>query len=345
MTALVTGATGFIGSAVARALIGEGTPVRALVRPGADRRNIAGLDIEIVQGDLRDPAARREACRNIDTLFHVAADYRLWVRDPDAMYETNVEAAAAMVRAAADAGARTIVHTSSVATLGLDPHGAPADERTPAAFEDIIGHYKRSKFLGEEAVRTVAREEGAPVVIVNPSTPVGPRDAKPTPTGRLIIEAAMGRMPAFVDTGLNIVHVNDVAAGHLLARDRGAPGERYVLGGEDMTLEELLRRVAAKTGRRPPSIKLPNLLVMPLAVGAEMAARLMPKWEPFVTTDGVRMARKHMYFSSEKAKRDLGYAPRPADEALDDALAWFKAHGYLGAAAQKAPAAAQQGRL
>lgn len=327
MTALVTGATGFIGSAVARALLARGETVRVLARAGGDRRNLEGLDIEIVEGDLRDEQARARAVAGIASLYHVAADYRLWVPDPAAMYATNVEATTDLLRRAADAGAGRIVYTSSVATLGLPKDGSIADENAPVDIAEMIGPYKRSKFVAEDAVRALAGE-GLPIVIVNPSAPVGPRDVKPTPTGRTVIEAAAGRMPAFVDTGLNIVHVDDVAAGHLLAHDKGRVGERYVLGGEDMTLEQILVRIAAITGGRAPKIKLPVGAILPIAYAAEMLARVFGN-EPFVTVDGVNLARKRMFFSSAKAARELGYVARPADEALKDAIAWFRASGVL----------------
>ncbi|MHB1205621.1 MAG: hopanoid-associated sugar epimerase, partial [Rhodospirillaceae bacterium] len=264
MTALVTGATGFIGSAVARALRARGETVRVLARAGGDRRNLAGLDLEIVEGDLRDEAARARAVVGIKSLYHVAADYRLWVPDPAAMYATNVGSTVDLLRRAADAGAERMVYTSSVATLGIPKDGSIADETTPVDLAEMIGPYKRSKYMAEDAVRALARD-GLPVVIVNPSAPVGPRDVKPTPTGRTVIEAAAGRMPAFVDTGLNLVHVDDVARGHVLAHDRGVGGERYVLGGEDLTLEHILIRIAAITGGKAPKIKLPVGAILPLA--------------------------------------------------------------------------------
>lgn len=327
MTALVTGATGFIGSAVARALLARGEKVRVLARAGGNRRNLEGLDIEVVEGDLRDPGARARAVPGISSLYHVAADYRLWVPDPAAMYATNVEATADLLRRASDAGARRIVYTSSVATLGIPLRGGIADETTAVDLTEMVGPYKRSKFLAEEAVRGLA-SEGLPIVTVNPSAPVGPRDVKPTPTGRTVIEAAAGRMPAFVDTGLNIVHVDDVAAGHLLAHDKGRTGERYVLGGEDLTLEQILQRIAAITGGRAPKIKLPVAAILPIAHAAEICARLFGS-EPFVTVDGVKLAKKRMFFSSAKAARELGYVARPADEALRDAIAWFRSVGAL----------------
>ena len=329
MTVLITGASGFVGSAVLRHLVQAGHRVRALVRPDSDRRNLDGVPVEIAVGDLRDRASLERAAAGCSGLFHVAADYRLWTPKPDGIYQTNVSGTRELMLAAAAAGVERIVYTSSVATLGLTADGTPADETAPAAIDDMIGHYKRSKFLAEAEVLKLAEDEGLPVVIVNPSTPVGPRDIKPTPTGRMIVEAAAGRMPAFVDTGLNLVHVDDVAAGHLLAYERGAVGERYILGGDNMTLREILRDIAAITGRRPPRVRLPHGLVVPIAYVAEAWARL-GGGEPFVTVDGVRMARKLMFFSSQKARDALGFRPRPAAEALRDAVEWYRLNGYLG---------------
>jgi dihydroflavonol-4-reductase len=330
MTALVTGATGFVGSAVARKLLEAGETVRVLARPGSDRRNIVDLKVEVIEGDLRDRASLERALRGCSALFHVAADYRLWVPRPDEIYQANVEGSRNIVLAAAEAGVARIVYTSSVAVLGLIPGGTPADEATPVTVADMIGHYKRSKFLAEEEIRRLVREEGLPVVIVNPSTPIGPRDIKPTPTGRMIVDAAAGRMPAYVDTGLNVVHVDDVALGHLLAFERGAIGERYILGGENMALRDIFAAVAALTGRRAPRIRLPHDLIMPVAAVAEGWARVSGGGEPRVTRDSIRMARKKMFFSIEKARRDLGFAPRPASEALREAVAWFRQWGYCG---------------
>lgn len=329
MTVLVTGATGFLGSSVARLLLARGDAVRVFARRGSDRRNLAGLDLDVVEGDLMDAGTFAPAVRGISALYHVAADYRLWVRDVAAMMQTNIAGSQALIRAAAAAGAQRIVYTSSVAVLGTHPDGAPADEDTPVTQKDMIGVYKLSKFLAEQAVSDLVRDEGAPVVIVNPSTPIGPRDIKPTPTGRIIVEAASGRMPAYVDTGLNIVHVDDVAQGHLLAHDKGECGERYILGGTDMTLNAVLDRVCGAVGRAPPRIKLPIGAVMPLAYAAEAAARVLPKWDPFVTVDSVRMARKKMYFSSAKAHRQLGYQARTAAHAIQDAVQWFQKNGYI----------------
>jgi dihydroflavonol-4-reductase len=331
MTTLVTGATGFVGSAVLRRLLDTGHAVRALARPGSDRRNLQGLAAAVVEGDLRDPRSLERALAGCELVFHVAADYRLWTRDPRDLYESNVAGTRNLLLAAAEAGVRRIVYTSSVATLGLHPAGEPADEGTAATLEGMIGHYKRSKFLAEAEVRRLVAEKGLPVVIVNPSAPVGPRDVKPTPTGRVIVDAARGRVPAYVDTGLNVVHVDDVAQGHLLACDRGRIGERYILGGENLTLREILTHVASLVGRSPPRVRLPHYLVLPVAYVAEAWMRLRPQGEPMVTVDGVRMARKRMYFSSEKARRELGFSSRPAQEAIRDALAWFREHGYLSA--------------
>jgi dihydroflavonol-4-reductase len=325
---LVTGATGFVGAAVARALLREpGQKVRVLARPNSDRRNLAGLDIAIAEGSLEDAASLAAAVEGCRYLFHVAADYRLWVPDPAAMFRANVDGTGALMEAALAAGVERIVYTSSVATLGLVKDGS-ADETTPSTVGDMIGPYKQSKFAAEAAVRALIAERGLPAIIVNPSTPIGPGDVKPTPTGRLIVEAAKGKMPGYVETGLNIVHVDDVAAGELLAAERGAVGERYILGGENMALAAILAEVAHATGRRPPMFKIPYAVILPVAAGAEMMARITGR-EPFTTLDGVRMSRKKMYFSSAKAMRELGYAPRPARQAIADAVAWFGENGYL----------------
>ena len=324
---LVTGASGFIGAAVVRALLARREPVRVLMRPTSDRQNIDGLDVEIVEGDLLDPDTLAGTVEGCTGVYHVAADYRLWTRDPEAMFRANVEGSCCIIRTAMAAGVARIVYTSSVAVLGIVQDGV-GDEVTPATYADMTGVYKQSKFRAEEAVRKLINEEDAPVVIVNPSTPVGPFDVKPTPTGRMIVEAVSGKMPAYVDTGLNIVHVDDVATGHLLAFDRGQFGERYVLGGENMALKDILAEIANLVGRKPPSISLPHGLILPIAYLAEVWARMTSGQEPFVTVDGVRMARKKMYFSSAKAIRDLGYQSRPASAALADAVTWFRENGY-----------------
>lgn len=329
MSFLVTGATGFIGSAVARQLLARGHAVRVLARRGGDRRNIADLPVEVVEGDLREPEARRRALAGVTDLFHVAADYRLWVRDASAMYATNIDATVALMRAAVDAGVSRIVYTSSVATLGLRPDDDPSDEATPTSIHHMIGPYKQSKFLAEQAVLHMVREEHLPIVIVNPSTPIGPRDVRPTPTGQIVVEAAAGRVPAFVDTGLNVVHVDDVAFGHVLAHERGKAGERYILGGDNLRLEHILMTIARIVGRKPPRIKLPASAVMPVAYASEAMAIFNHRWQPFITVTGVKLARKQMFFSSAKAERELGYWARPAKEALADAIAWFLANGYL----------------
>jgi dihydroflavonol-4-reductase len=329
MKVLVTGATGFVGSAVARAALGRGHDVRVLVRPESDRRNIVGLDVETVEGDLNDSESLVAACRGCDGLFHVAADYRLWVRNADAMMRTNVEGTFKLLKTAIDTGVSRIVYTSSVATLGLNADGTPANEETPVSITDMIGPYKRSKFLAEEAVQKLIAETGAAIVIVNPSTPIGPGDIKPTPTGRMVVEAAAGKMPAYVDTGLNIVHVDDVAAGHLLAFEKGIAGQRYVLGGENLSLKAILSEIAHLSGRPAPRFKIPHDLILPIAFAAEAWTRLSGGDEPFVTIDGVRMAKKKMFFASDKAETELGYSHRPATKAISYALSWFRENGYL----------------
>lgn len=328
MTVFVTGASGFVGAAVVRALLARGEDIRALVRPGRAGPNLDNITIEHVTGDLRDIPAFAAQLTGCTALYHVAADYRLWARNPKDLYDTNVDATENLIRVAAEAGVARIVYTSSVAVLGLNADETPSNEDSPVALTDMVGHYKRSKFLAEQAAQRLVTEHQAPVVIVNPSTPIGPRDVRPTPTGRIIVEAARGRMPAYVETGLNVVHVDDVAQGHLLAHDQGKVGERYILGGTDMTLGAILGLVANETGKPVPRVKLPHSLVMPIAAISETIAQVTGK-EPFATRDGVRMARKHMYFSSAKAERDLGYTARPAPEAVKDAVAWFQANGYL----------------
>ena len=329
MTTLLTGATGFVGAAVLRRLIKTGYNVRALVRPNSDRRNLSGIDCEIVTGDLAEPESLQRAAQGCEAVFHVAADYRLWVVDRAKMNRVNVQGTVDLIRAAAAAGASRIVYTSSVATLRLRDDGFPADEKSDAELPDMIGVYKQSKFLAEREVKRLVADEGFPVVIVKPTAPFGPGDVKPTPTGRMIIEAASGRMPAYVNTGLNVAHVDDVAAGHLLAYDRGVVGESYILGGENRSLQWILETVAELTGRRPPRIRLPHWFITPIAYIVEGITRIRGAGEPMITVDAVRMARKPMYFSSEKARSALGYSPRPAVEALRDEIEWFRKHGYV----------------
>ncbi len=328
MKILVTGASGFVGSAVVRQLLEAGHDVRALLRPQSDRRNIDGLTLEVVTGDLTEQSSLERAMVGCEALFHVAADYRMWVPDPDYTYQTNVKGTGDLMRAAGSAGVKRIVYTSSVATLGLTPNGSAADEDTPVTLADMVGHYKRSKFLAEGEVRWLIENEGLPIVIVNPSTSVGPRDIRPTPTGRMIVDALNGRMPAYVDTGLNLVHVDDVAIGHLLAFERGKIGERYILGACNMSLKEILATIADITGQRPPKVRLPHSLVMPVAYISEAWARVTKGGEPRVTVDGVRLSKKYMFFSTEKAKRELGFSPRPVEEALQEAISWFRGNGY-----------------
>lgn len=327
MHVLLTGASGFLGSAVLRRLLDEGYSVRALLRPGSDRSNVHGLPVEQVDGDLKDTVSLKNAVRGCDALFHVAADYRLWVPDPASIYQINVEGTKNLILSAVEAGVKKIVYTSSVATLGLNKDGTPANEDTPVSVDDMTGHYKRSKFLAEQAVSELVETVNAPVVIVNPSAPVGPRDIKPTPTGRIFVDALNNRMPAYVETGLNIVHVDDVAAGHILAFKHGIAGERYILGGENMTLKTLLELISEIGNVRAPGLRIPHNLLLPIAITSEWVSRITGK-TPFITVDEIMMAKKLMYFSSDKAKTTLGYSPGPVRNAIEDAIIWFRNHGY-----------------
>ena len=325
---LITGAAGFIGSAVARAALQAGYRVRVLVRATSPRRNLADLDAEIAEGDMRDGAAVGRALAGVRWLLHVAADYRLWARDPAQIARNNIEGTATVMQAALAAEVERVVYTSSVATLRVDPSTEAADEEAPLAVHEAIGAYKRSKVEAERLVERMVAFQDLPAVIVNPSTPVGARDVKPTPTGRIIVEAARGRMPAYVETGLNLVDVEDVARGHLLALERGQVGERYILGGENLMLRDLLGEIAELSGRRAPRVRLPVAPLVPLAHAAEVLARLRGK-EPFLTVDGLAMSRNRMFFSSDKARRELGYRPGPHRAGVEAALVWFGREGYL----------------
>ncbi len=325
---LVTGASGFVGSAVAKCLLQAGHAVRALVRPTSSRMNLADPRLEIVAGDISDADSVARAMIGVRCLFHVAADYRLWARNPRDIVRTNVEGTRTVMSAAQRVGVERIVYTSSVAALASRPDGAPSDETLQLAAANAVGAYKYSKVVAERLVEAMVAEQKLPAVIVNPSTPIGPGDVRPTPTGRIIIEAAAGRMPVYVDTGLNLVHVDDVAAGHVAALQKGRIGERYILGGQDVLLGDMLREIARRVGRPPPRLRLPRQLIFPIAYGAEAIAHFTGR-EPFVTTTGLRLAKDHMFFTSAKAERELGYTARPYGEAVAEAIAWFRRHGYL----------------
>ncbi len=324
---LVTGASGFVGSAVARKLAERGYRVRVLMRKSSPKTNLAGLDAEPVEGDMMDAASMRRAMQGARYLFHVAADYRLWARDPEEIVRNNREGTRNAMEAALAESVEKVVYTSSVATL-KPIAGQSVGEDSRHDEQTAIGAYKRSKVVAERLVEAMIAERTLPATIVSPSTPIGPRDVKPTPTGRILVEAATGRMPAYVDTGLNLAHVDDVADGHLLALDKGKIGERYILGGQDATLAEMLGQIAELSNRKPPRINLPRAPLYPIAYAAEAFASLTGK-EPFVTIDALNMSKYHMFFSSAKAERELGYKAQPYREALHDALAWFKQAGYL----------------
>jgi dihydroflavonol-4-reductase len=324
---LVTGGTGFVGSHVVRALLEKGRLVRCLVRPQSRRENLDGLDVELAAGDLTDPPSLAAACSGVETLYHVAADYRLWAADPSEIYRANAGGTENLLAAAAKAGVSRVVYTSSVAALGLTADGSPADEATPVERSKIIGHYKKSKYDAERVAEAWAAR-GLPVVIVNPSTPIGERDIKPTPTGQMIVDFLNRRLPAYVDTGLNLIDVRDVAAGHLAAAERGRPGERYILGHRNMTLKEILDLLASLTGLPAPTVRLPHWI--PLAAAAVTTAiAQVTRRPPRVSLESVRMSTHRMFFDSSRAVRELGLPQTPVEQPLSRAAAWFREHGYV----------------
>lgn len=332
MGVLVTGGTGFVGSRVVRKLTARGEAVRCLARQSSSPRNLEGLPVEVVRGDLQDAESLLAAVRGCETVYHIAADYRLWSRDPQELYRNNVDGTRNLLDAAEREGCRRIVYCSTVGALGIPKDGSPGTEETSVTLSDMVGHYKRSKFLAEqEALR--AAERGVPVVIVNPSTPVGPNDIKPTETGRLITRFLNDEMPGFVDTGLNLVDVDDVAEGHLLAAEKGRVGEKYILGHRDMTLREILECLAALTGKPPPRAKIPYGVALTAAHVNEFFLGTLLGREPSIPVEGVRMARKKMFFSPAKAVRELGLPQTPVAEALERAIRWFTDHGYVRSAA------------
>ena len=325
---LVTGASGFVGSAVARKLVEAGFSVRALVRGTSPRAHLAGLSLDFFEGDLRDRKSVERAIAGMRYAFHVAADYRLWARDPSEIFASNVEGTRNLMEEAMRAGVERVIYTSSVATIALRTDGMAADETSPLREDQGIGAYKRSKIAAERLVEAMVAERGLAAVIVNPSTPIGPGDVRPTPTGRIIIEAAKGRIPAFLDTGLNLVHVDDVASGHLAALRHGKIGERYILGGQDVLFSQMLRDIAGLVGRRAARVRLPWRALIPVAFVAEAVANVTGR-EPFATLDGVYMAKYRMFFASTKAEQELGYRSRRYTEGIDDAVRWFRDAGYL----------------
>jgi dihydroflavonol-4-reductase len=328
MRAFVTGATGFVGSHVARVLAEQGADLRLLVRSSSNPKNIQGLNAERVVGDLRNPPSLEKAMAGCDVVFHVAADYRLWIRDPEQMYRTNVEGTRTILQATRSNRVRRMVYTSSVATMGFTSNGQPADENSPVSLENMIGHYKRSKFMAEQLVLQAAKS-GMDVVVVNPTTPVGEQDIKPTPTGRIIVDFLKKKFPAYVDTGLNLVDVIECARGHVAALERGRSGQRYILGGENLTLKQILDKLAAITGLRSPTVRVPYIVALATGVVDEIVTGHIFRREPRATIDAVRMGRKKMFVSSAKAERELGWKTVPVDNALQRAVEWFQAHGYV----------------
>jgi dihydroflavonol-4-reductase len=324
----LTGATGFLGSHVARVLSAQGAALRLLVRTTSNLNNLEGLNAETATGDLRDPASIDKAMSGCDTVFHVAADYRLWARDPEQMYRSNVEGTRAILESARKNGVRRVVHTSSVATMGFTRNGDPADEDSPVALADMIGHYKRSKFMAERIALEAGRS-GMDVVVVNPTTPVGEQDIKPTPTGRIILDFLKRKFPAYVDTGLNLVDVTECAHGHVAALEHGKSGERYILGGENLTLKQILDKLGAITGLSSPTVKLPYFFAFAAAAVDETITGRILHREPRATIDAVRMGRKKMFASSAKSERDLGWKLVPAENALRRAVEWFRGNDYV----------------
>jgi dihydroflavonol-4-reductase len=330
MSTLVTGASGFVGSHVARQLVEAGHSVRVLVRHNSNLRLLEGLRAERVEGDLRDAASLERAMKGVRHVFHVAADYRLWARNPAEIYESNVGGTRRLFEVCAREGVERIVYTSTVATIAVPAHGNMLpNENSQATLDQMIGHYKRSKFLAEQEAAKAAAS-GLPIVIVNPTTPVGPGDWKPTPTGRIVVDFLNGKMPAYVDTGLNLAPVEDVAAGHLLAAARGRIGERYILGGQNMTLKEILDALSVIAGLPAPRLKLPHAIALAAGYADELFSRLMGR-DPQIPVEGVKMSRHRMFVVSDKAEKELGYKPGPVEAALERAVRWYRAEGYLKA--------------
>jgi dihydroflavonol-4-reductase len=329
MKIFVTGATGFLGSHVARAVLAHGADLRLLVRSSSRTENIEALPFERVLGDLRDPESLKRGMDGCEVVFHVAADYRLWAINGQELYHSNVEGTRNILRAARDSGVRRVVYTSSVATMGFGNNGGMTDESTPVTLENMIGDYKRSKFMAERLVIEAA-QRGQDVVMVNPTTPIGERDIKPTPTGQIVVDFLKRKFPAYVDTGLNLVDVHDCAEGHVLAMEKAVPGERYILGGENLTLKQILDKLGEITGLPSPNIRLPYAVAYATGVVDTLMAGKIRQREPRVTLDSVRMGRKKMFVTSSKAERDLGWHPGPVDGALRRAVEWFRANGYAG---------------
>ena len=335
MKAFITGATGFVGCHVARALAAQGAELRLLVRPTSRLDNISDLRAETVTGDLREPKSLKKAIAGCEFVFHVAADYRLWVRDPEQMYRANVEGTRAIIRAAQESGVRRVIYTSSVATMGFTREGHLAQEDSPVSIRDMVGHYKRSKFMAEQ-IALEAGQNGANVVMVNPTTPIGGCDIKPTPTGRIVVDFLKRKFPAYVDTGLNLADVKEVAQGHLLAMEKARPGERYILGGENLTLKQILDKLAGLTGLPSPTMRVPHAVAMGFAAFDQFFTGTLMRKEPRATIDAVKMGRKKMFASSAKAERELGFKVSPVENALRRAIDWFQGHGYVEAPARVA---------